>query len=125
MAKILVVEDNAANMELATDLLRVNGHQVVKATDGRQAIEIAKSSLPDLILMDIQLPGISGLAATRILRNTLTTRDIPIIALTAFAMKDDRITAAKAGCNGFIAKPICTRIFPKLVDRFISNGANN
>ena len=119
MGKILIVEDNPVNMELAKDLLEMSGHNVVEATNGQEAIDIAGSAKPDLILMDIQLPGIDGLAATRVIKNNPETKDIPVIALTAFAMKTDENKARESGCDGFITKPINTRIFPKQVGHFL------
>ncbi len=104
--KILVVEDNQANMKLATTLLTKEGYEVVQAEEALGGIAIARQQLPDLILMDIQLPGMDGLAATRLLKEDPATRHIPVVALTAFAMKGDEERMLEAGCDGYIAKPI-------------------
>ena len=105
-AKILVVEDNAMNMELATDLLETQGYQVLQATAVPEAREILRARTPDLILLDIQLPGVDGLALAEELQNDPRTKGIPIVALTAHAMKGDEEKARKAGCRTYIAKPI-------------------
>lgn len=106
MARILVVEDNPANMKLAVLLLEKGGHAAIQASDAEAGIALARLQHPDLILMDVQLPGMDGLAATRLLKGEAATRDIRIIALTAFAMPGDQERIAAAGCDGYIAKPI-------------------
>jgi len=106
MAKVLVVEDNAANMKLATLLLNKAGHTVLSAMDAEAGLALARAELPDLILMDIHLPGIDGLEATKLLKQDIATRAIPVIALTAMAMKDDKEHSLTAGCDAYIAKPI-------------------
>ena len=106
MARVLLVEDNAANMTLATFLLGTAGHTVFSATDAEAGLTIARAQQPDLILMDVQLPGMDGLQATAILKADATTRDIPVIALTALAMKGDEERIRAAGCDGYIAKPM-------------------
>ena len=106
MANILVVEDNPNNMKLAVFLLESGGHTVLQASDAQNGIRIAKDHSPELILMDIQLPGMDGLTATGLLKNDEATRDIRIIALTAFAMKGDDEKMRAAGCDGYISKPI-------------------
>jgi two-component system cell cycle response regulator DivK len=106
MAKILIIEDNAANMKLATFLLESAGHTVLSATDAEAGLTSARGEHPDLILMDIQLPGMDGLAATRLLKEDDATRTIPVIALTALAMKGDEERIRAAGCSGYIAKPM-------------------
>ena len=111
MAKVLVVEDNAANMALATFLLQSAGHTVLSATDAEAGLTLARAEQPDLILMDIQLPGIDGLAATRLLKSDELTRTIPVIALTALAMKGDEERIRAAGCDGYIAKPLAYKDF--------------
>lgn len=121
MGKILVVEDNPVNMELVRDLLEINSHTVIEATSGQEAIDSVKSDRPDLILMDLQLPGIDGLEAARIISNNPNSADIPIVALTAFAMKTDENKAREAGCVGFITKPINTREFPRVVESYLPN----
>jgi two-component system cell cycle response regulator DivK len=106
MLRILVIEDTPINMVLAVAVLEQAGHQAIQAETAEQGIELAKATQPDLILMDIQLPDMDGLAATRLLKADATTRDIPVIALTAFAMKGDRETMLAAGCDAYITKPI-------------------
>ena len=105
MAKILVVEDNPANMKLAEFLLRKAGHEVLAAEDAPAGIALARAQLPDLVLMDVQLPGMDGLEATRALKSDPATRAVKVIALTAFAMKGDEEKMRSAGCDGYIAKP--------------------
>ena len=111
MAKVLVVEDNAANMALATFLLQSAGHTVLSARDAEAGLTLARAEQPDLILMDIQLPGIDGLAATMLLKSDDLTRCIPVIALTALAMKGDEERIRAAGCDGYIAKPLSYKDF--------------
>ena len=106
MATILIIEDNAANMKLATLLLRNAGHRPVCAGDAETGMALARSERPDLILMDIQMPGMDGLAATALLKQDPDTSSIPIIALTAMAMKSDEERSHVAGCDGYIAKPL-------------------
>ena len=106
MATILVVEDNAANMKLAVFLLQNAGYAVLSAPDAEIGLTLAREAHPDLILMDIQLPGMDGLAATALLKQDAATRDIPVIALTALAMKGDETRIRAAGCSGYIAKPM-------------------
>ncbi len=111
MAKILVIEDNPANMTLATFLLQSVNHTVLCATDAETGLTLARAETPDLILMDIQLPGMDGLAATKILKEDPVTRAIPVIALTALAMKGDEERIRAAGCDGYIAKPMRYKLF--------------
>jgi two-component system, cell cycle response regulator DivK len=106
MATVLVVEDNAANMTLAVFLLESVGHKVLSATDAESGMKLARSEQPSLILMDMQLPGIDGLEATEQLKRDEATRRIPVIALTALAMKGDEERIRAAGCDGYIAKPM-------------------
>ena len=106
MAKVLIIEDNAANMKLATILLELAGHTVLSATDAEAGLTSARGEQPDLILMDIQLPGMDGLEATRLLKRDDATHAIPVIALTALAMKGDEERIRAAGCIGYIAKPM-------------------
>jgi two-component system cell cycle response regulator DivK len=106
MAKILIIEDNAANMKLAIFLLQSAGHSVLSAADAEAGLTLARSEHPNLILMDIQLPGIDGLEAIVLLKRDETTRAIPVIALTALAMKGDEERMRAAGCDGYIAKPM-------------------
>jgi two-component system cell cycle response regulator DivK len=111
MARILVVEDNDQNLALALFLLESAGHSVLSATDGEAGLTIAREEQPNLILMDIQLPGMDGLEATAMLKRDEVTRDIPVIALTALAMKGDEERIRAAGCDGYIAKPMRYRDF--------------
>ena len=106
MARILIIEDNHANMKLASLLLRNAGHTALCATDAETGLTLARADKPDLILMDIQLPGMDGLAATALLKQDPSTAEIPIIALTAMAMKEDREKTNAAGCDAYIAKPL-------------------
>jgi two-component system cell cycle response regulator DivK len=106
MATVLVVEDNAANMKLACLLLRKAGHTLLCAADAETGLTLARSDQPALILMDLQLPGMDGLAATALLKQDAATASIPVIALTAMAMKADREKSRLAGCEAYIAKPL-------------------
>jgi two-component system cell cycle response regulator DivK len=115
MARILVIEDNAANMKLAVFLLDKAGHETLQARDAEEGIRIACEQHPELILMDVQLPGMDGLTATRQLKADLTTRDIKVVALTALAMSGDREKIEAAGCDGYVAKPIRYQEFLKVV----------
>jgi two-component system cell cycle response regulator DivK len=111
MATVLVVEDNPTNMTLAVFLLESAGHTVLTATDAELGLAIARALHPHLILMDIQLPGMDGLAATVLLKQDDATRGIPVIALTALAMKGDAERIRAAGCDGYIAKPLAYKDF--------------
>jgi two-component system cell cycle response regulator DivK len=111
MATILVVEDNPANMTLAVFLLESAGHTVLSATDAELGLTLARENKPDLIVIDIQLPGIDGLAATRLLKSSRATSAIRVLAFTALAMKGDEQRIRAAGCDGYIAKPIQYRAF--------------
>jgi two-component system, cell cycle response regulator DivK len=115
MAKILIVEDNPANMTLAVFLLESAGHSVIHATDAEAGLTLARGEQPQLILMDIQLPGMDGLEATVLLKRDETTRAIPVIALTALAMKGDEARIRAAGCDGYIAKPLQYKDFLAVV----------
>jgi two-component system cell cycle response regulator DivK len=106
MAKVLIVEDNSANMTLAVFLLQSVGHTVLSATDAEAGLTLARDEQPNLILMDIQLPGMDGLEATALLKQDDATGAIPVIALTALAMKGDEERIRAAGCDGYIAKPM-------------------
>ena len=118
--RILVVEDNALNLELVTDLLEAAGFIVCHAHTAEEAFHAARELPPDLVLMDISLPGLDGLAATRALRAEPATRHLTIIALTAHAMKGDEALALEAGCDGYLAKPINTRTFVAYLSAFIA-----
>lgn len=106
MAKILIIEDNPANMKLAVLLVRNAGHTALCAVDAETGLTLARADQPHLILMDNQLPGMDGLAATRLLKKDSATSAIPIIALTSMAMKDDQAQTKVAGCDAYIAKPL-------------------
>ncbi|QDQ25646.1 response regulator [Chitinimonas arctica] len=106
MTKVLVIEDNPANMKLACLLLKTAGHTVLCATDAEEGLVQARRELPDLILLDIQLPGMDGLAATAELKHDPVTAGIPVVALTAMAMKEDREKTRLAGCDAYLAKPL-------------------
>ena len=111
MGTVLVVEDNAANLKLAVFLLQSAGHTVLSAMDAEAGLALARTGKPDLILMDIQLPGMDGLEAINLLKQQEATRGIPVIALTALAMKGDEERIRAAGCDGYIAKPMRYRDF--------------
>ncbi len=108
-ARILVVDDNPVNLKLAASVLEFAGYHILEAGDAIQALEVIRQTPPDLILLDIGLPGMDGLALTRQLKADPTTRHIRIVALTAYAMKGDDEKAKAAGCDGYITKPIDTR----------------
>lgn len=123
MARVLVIEDNSSNMKLATFLLESAGHTVLAATDAEAGIATALAERPDLVLMDVQLPGMDGLQATALLKADAETRSIPVIALTALAMKGDAERIQLAGCDGYIAKPMAYREFLETVERFLPGVA--
>jgi CheY-like chemotaxis protein len=120
--KILVVEDNPMNMELATDLLEIAGYAVIQAGTAEEGVSLAKAQTPDLILMDVRLPGMDGLTATSLLKQDPSTCHIPVFALTAQAMKGDQEKALEAGCNGYITKPIDTREFPNEIAKALASA---
>lgn len=115
MATILIVEDNATNMKLSAFLLESADYTVIAATNAETGLTLAREEHPDLILMDIQLPGMDGLQATGLLKADDATRDIPVIALTALAMKGDEERILAAGCDGYIAKPLDYKDFLSVV----------
>lgn len=119
MARVLVVEDNVSNMTLATFLLKSAGHTVLAATDAEAGLTLARAERPELILMDIQLPGMDGLEATALLKGADETRAIPVIALTALAMKGDEERIRAAGCDGYIGKPMRYQEFLEAVAAFL------
>ena len=116
--KILIVEDNDLNMKLFNDLLQAHGYETVQTVDGRDALKLAREHSPDLILMDIQLPEISGLEVTKMLKADDDLKGIPVIAVTAFAMKGDEEKIREGGCEGYIAKPISVPHFLETVKKF-------
>ena len=115
MPKLLVVEDNPANMKLATFILESAGYTVIGARDAEAGLTLAREERPDMILMDIQLPGMDGLQATGVLKADPATRAIPVIALTALAMKGDEERIRAAGCDGYVAKPLAYKDFLAVV----------
>ena len=118
---ILLVEDNPVNRRLAVFLLRSQGYDVREATTALEALEILQTEHPDLIVMDIQLPGMDGLEATRKLKEQRATADIPVVAVTSYAMKGDREKALAAGCAGYVTKPIDKNIFIQEVAAHLGN----
>jgi two-component system cell cycle response regulator DivK len=123
VAKVLLVEDNPANMTLAVFLLQSADHVVISAVDAEAGLTLAREQQPDLILMDIQLPGMDGLQATSILKGDDATRNIPVIALTALAMKGDEERIRAAGCDGYIAKPLDYKNFLAAVASQLSKAS--
>ena len=122
MARILIIEDNEANMKLACLLLANAGHVALSADDAETGLMLARAERPDLILMDIQLPGMDGLAATALLKQDPATRAIPVIALTAMAMKEDRAKTEAAGCDAYIAKPLRYLELLAAIDALLARG---
>ena len=120
---ILIIEDNEQNRYLLTFLLEKAGHKILSACDGRLGIEMAARVMPDLILLDIQLPMLDGYAVARALRRNPTLNDIPIVAVTSYAMTGDREKALEAGCNGYLEKPIDPDSFVVEVERFLKKTA--
>ena len=116
---ILIVEDNELNMKLFNDLLQAHGYNTLQAKDGRVVVDLTRKNRPDLILMDIQLPEISGLEITKMLKADDDLRSIPVVAITAFAMKGDEQKIRNGGCDGSIAKPISVASFLQTVSRFL------
>ena len=112
---ILVVDDDERNMRLFSDLLEVKGYAVIKARNGKEGVELAEKAKPDLILMDIQMPIMDGMEAINILKNRESTKSIPIIALTSYAMPDEKERILSTGCNGYLAKPVVIREFLNMV----------
>jgi two-component system cell cycle response regulator DivK len=121
--KILVVEDNALNLELASELLTGAGHTVIQARTAEEGLRLARTEALDLILLDVRLPGMDGLAAVRVLKRDAATRHIPTVAMTAQAMRGDEEAARAAGFDAYVTKPIDTRSFPAMVARLLAQGA--
>ncbi len=122
MAKtVLIVEDNELNMKLFHDLLDAHGYQTIQTRDGLKALEIAREHVPDLILMDIQLPEVSGLEVTKWLKEDEVLRKIPVIAVTAFAMKGDEEKIREGGCEAYISKPISVATFIETIQTFLGD----
>lgn len=119
MKKVLIIEDNENNLYLMHFILMRLGHQVIEARDGSAGVKLAKKNRPDLILMDIQLPVMDGYAATRLIREDEALREVPIIAVTSFAMVGDKEKALEAGCTAYVEKPINPVDFVKMLERYI------
>ncbi len=117
--KILVVEDNPLNMKLLEMVLRAKNYTLLKATDGEEALDMAMREQPDLIIMDIQLPKMSGLEVTRKLRETPAFSHTPIIGVTAYAMKGDKEKVIESGCDAYLPKPINTRELPEVIAKML------
>ena len=120
--RILIIEDNLLNLELAADLLEANGFVVYSAQTAEEGLRMAREILPDLVLMDFGLPGMDGLSAARHLKADPATRHLTVVGLTAYAMKGDEAAALKAGCDGYLTKPIDTRTFIATVESFIASA---
>lgn len=120
--KILIVEDNELNLKLFNDLLEAHGYETVEIKDGLDAVAVVKRHKPDLILMDIQLPEISGLDVTKKIKADKDIANIPIIAVTAFAMKDDEEKILRAGCQAYISKPISIANFLDTIRKFLGES---
>ena len=119
--KILIVEDNPQNMRLIEMVLKAKGYALLKATDGEEALDVALRKRPDLILMDIQLPKLSGLEVTRRLRKTSAFSHIPIIAITAYAMKGDKEKVIESGCDAYLSKPFHTHELTEVIAEMLHN----
>jgi CheY-like chemotaxis protein len=121
--RILIIEDNLLNLELAADLLEANGFLVYSAQTAEEGLRMARELLPDLVLMDFGLPGMDGLGAAQVLKADPATRHLTIVGLSAHAMKGDEEIALKAGCDGYLTKPIHTRTFTETIKRFIASAS--
>jgi two-component system cell cycle response regulator DivK len=121
MKKILLVDDNDTNLYLIRFILQKTGYEVIEARDGLEGVKLALEEKPDLVIMDIQLPGIDGLEATRRIRASESDHEVPIIALTAHAMTSDREETLAAGCNGYISKPIDVKNFVREIKRYMKD----
>lgn len=122
MAQVLIIEDNLTNMELTSLLLKKIGHTVLCAYDAETGLEMVKTNHPDLILMDINLPGMDGLQATAILKQDSQTRAIPVIAISALVMKGDEDRIRAAGCDGYISKPIDYKLFWQIIGTWLPDN---
>jgi two-component system, cell cycle response regulator DivK len=118
--RILVVEDNPLNLKLVRDVLQFAGYDVIEAQSGEEGLRVAQQDPPDLVLMDLQLPGIDGTETLRRMREGSLGRDVPVVAVTAFAMAEDRERASLAGFDGFVEKPISVRELPGQVEAFMN-----
>jgi two-component system cell cycle response regulator DivK len=122
--RILVVEDNPLNLKLVRDVLQVAGYEVIEAQTGEQALRMAQDDPPDLVLMDLQLPGIDGTETLRRLREGTLGPDVPVVAVTALAMAEDKEAAARAGFDGYLEKPISVRALPGQIEAFLPGGSS-
>jgi two-component system cell cycle response regulator DivK len=122
MATVLVVEDNPANMKLTSLILHSAGHSVLRAVDAETALKLAHGERPDLILMDIQLPGMDGLAATALLKQDPATASIPVVALSALAMKADEERSQSAGCDAYLVKPLRYKELYAVMERLLQEA---
>jgi two-component system cell cycle response regulator DivK len=118
--RILVVEDNPLNLKLVRDVLQVAGYDVIEARSGEEGLRVAQEAPPDLVLMDLQLPGIDGTETLHRLRQDGLAQAVPVVAVTAFAMAEDRERAALAGFDGYVEKPISVRALPGQIEAFLS-----
>jgi CheY-like chemotaxis protein len=118
---ILVIEDNKLNMKLVNGLIKIGKYRMLEAVDAESGIQLIREQRPDLVLMDIQLPGMDGLSATKVIKEDPDLKDIPIVALTSFAMQGDEEKALAAGCTGYITKPIDTRKFLETVSQYLKD----
>jgi two-component system cell cycle response regulator DivK len=121
--RILVVEDNALNLKLVRDVLEFAGYDVIEARSGEDGLRAAQEAPPDLVLLDLQLPGIDGIETLHRLRQGSPGRDVPVVAVTAFAMAEDRRRAAEAGFDGYVEKPISVRALPSQIEAFLAREA--
>ena len=122
---VLIVEDNELNMKLFHDLLEAHGVETIQTYDGKNVLDLAREHNPDLILMDIQLPEISGLEVTKMLKDDEELRKIPVVAVTAFAMKGDEQKIREGGCEDYISKPISVVNFMDVINRYLGNDEAN
>ena len=119
---VMVVEDNEKNRKLMRVVLKAKGYNVIEATTGEEALNLLNNQKPDIILMDIQLPGIDGLTLIKQIKASVVTKDIPIIAVTAYAMKGDEQKILDTGCNAYVSKPINTQELPLIVEKYIKKS---
>jgi CheY-like chemotaxis protein len=120
--RILLIEDNVVNRRLAQFLLKSQGYEIWEVSSAPEAFAVLKEKQPDLILMDIQLPGMDGLTATKHLKSDPATRDIPVLAVTSYAMKGDEVKAFEAGCSGYVTKPIDKTLFLEAVAKALADS---